>query len=162
MFLAGLSKPQVEPITLPARMLWYGEMPKALAAQASVIIRPANDETAALAQPPRTIADVEKVMAQYQKDVVKLYEDQLKKAPDIAGRALTAFVVAADGTVVESSTIESTTDDDAFDQALANLLEKFKFPAVAAGDVEVIYPFVFTSGKETKEVEVVPRRIGEK
>ena len=29
-------------------------------------------------------------------------------------------------------------------------------------DVEVIYPFVFSSGKEPKNVEIVPRRIGEK
>lgn len=162
LFLADLSKGAVEPITLPARMLWYGEMPESLAAQAGVIIRSANEETAALAQAPRTIADVEEVMAKYQKDIVQLYKDQLKKAPDIAGRVLAAFVVAADGSVAESSIIESTTDDDAFDVALGNLLETFEFPAVDAGDVEVIYPFVFSSGREPKNVEIVPRRIGEK
>lgn len=34
-------------------------------------------------------------MAQYQKDVVKLYKDGLKRASDIASRVLTALVVAA-------------------------------------------------------------------
>jgi outer membrane biosynthesis protein TonB len=120
------------------------------------------EETVAMAQAPRTIADVEEVMAKYQKGIVKLYKDQLKKAPDIAGRVLAAFVVAADGNVVESSIVDSTTDDNAFDAALGNLLETFKFPAVSAGDVEVIYPFVFSSGKEPKNVEIVLRRIGGK
>jgi hypothetical protein len=57
-------------------------------------------------------------------------------------------VAAGTGSVVESSIVESTTDDDAFDQALGNPIEQFKFPSVSAGDVEVLYPFVFPSGKE--------------
>jgi hypothetical protein len=135
----------------------------AIAGRASQRNNPARQRRdLGLGAPPRTIADVEEVMAQRQKDIVELYKDELKKAPDIAGRVLAAFVVAADATVVESSVLESTTDDEAFDQALGNLIEEFKFPAVAAGDVEVIYPFVFSSGKEPKEVGVVPRRIGEK
>jgi outer membrane biosynthesis protein TonB len=40
--------------------------------------------------------------------------------------------VDADGSVVESSIIESTTDDDAFDQALGNLIEKFKRKSAVA------------------------------
>ncbi|UCH78922.1 MAG: AgmX/PglI C-terminal domain-containing protein, partial [Candidatus Coatesbacteria bacterium] len=134
-FLVDLAKPEIEPITKAARVIWYGDLPEALAAQATVVIRPANEETAALAQAPRTVADVEAVMAKNQKKVVELYKDQLKKAPELAGRVLAAFVVVADGTVVESSVIDSTTDDDAFDAALADLLETFEFPAVDAGDV---------------------------
>jgi hypothetical protein len=89
---------------------------------------------------------------------------KLQKARLAGPRAVRGLDVGvdADGIVVASSIIESTTDDDAFDQALGNLIEKFKFPSVSAGDVEVIYPFVFSSGKEPKNVEVVPRRIGEK
>ncbi|MGD8719131.1 MAG: AgmX/PglI C-terminal domain-containing protein [Candidatus Zixiibacteriota bacterium] len=160
LFMVDLSKPEIEPITRAARAIWYGNLPEALTEQANLVIRPVDEATAAMDKTPRTIADVEEVMAKYQEDIVKLYRDHLKVAPDIAGRVLTAFVVSADGSVVSSSVIDSTTDDDAFDAALGDLIKTFKFPSISAGQLEIVYPFVFSSGKDPKNVEIVPRRIG--
>lgn len=87
---------------------------------------------------------IQKVIRSHLTQIKRLYEQQLKKNPNLVGKVVLTFVIAADGTVKSVKVTNTTVGDEAFEKALMKIVKKWKFPKpVGGGEVMVSYPFIF-------------------
>lgn len=85
---------------------------------------------------------VRMVVRAHQREVRKCYEETLNKRPDVTGRMTIRWVVAADGTVIESSVDQSDVPDE-IGVCVAHASRRWRFPSFGSGGVVVIrYPFL--------------------
>jgi TonB family protein len=85
------------------------------------------------------------------KDEVKAcYDAALKeKKDDINGTVNVAMVISAEGKITEAKVNNTTTNTPKLDQCILDHLKTWTFPKPnPPGEVAIIYPFVFSSGKE--------------
>ena len=75
------------------------------------------------------------------------YQRELQKDPNLAGRVVVKFVIAADGTVSVANVKESTLGNAAVEQCVTQRFLHMTFPAAKSGGVVIVsYPFLFSSG----------------
>jgi TonB family protein len=74
----------------------------------------------------------------------RVYEDWLKRDPQLAGNLTVKFTILPTGAVSNVSVVKSSTSNGDFDEAILRYIKRWQFPAVdGASPVEVVYPFVF-------------------
>jgi TonB family protein len=74
-----------------------------------------------------------------------IYKKHVKIDPTLEGRLVVRFAVAASGRVTACSVVSSTLGNAAVDQEVCDHIMTWHFPPIDAGDVTVVYPFVFFS-----------------
>src|SRR5688500_4254161 len=71
------------------------------------------------------------------------YRTALEQTPDLEGRWLVTFVIAADGHVVNASMEPEDRRDAAFERCIAFALQAISFPSTSGGMTAVRWPFEF-------------------
>ena len=73
------------------------------------------------------------------------YNRLLRENPQLHGKITLRFAMDESGTVIFCEIVQSTINDDAFEQQVRNSVRRWKFEEIdRVGDVtEVVYPFVF-------------------
>jgi hypothetical protein len=87
---------------------------------------------------------IKDVIREHHREVRACYEMELVKQPDLAGRVLSQFTIAATGSVVGVVLRDSTVANPAIEECLRRRLLTWKFPKpVGGGSVDVVYAFNF-------------------
>lgn len=89
---------------------------------------------------------IRKVVRAHIVEVRDCYNEGLKKDPELAGRIVVGFEIAASGAVGRSEISESTLADAQVGACVAAAVKSWTFPAPQGGSVEVAYPFLFEPG----------------
>jgi Ca-activated chloride channel family protein len=110
--------------------------------------RPAGDGRASLGGDPVILggldrAVIDAVVKRYLNQLRYCYQRELLKKPDLAGKLVVKFAIAADGTVSAAAIKTSTLGDSAVEQCVAGRFLKMQFPETD-GLVIVSYPLEFT------------------
>lgn len=79
-------------------------------------------------------------------EIRECYNEGLAKDPELAGKLVVGFEIAADGAVGRSEITKSTLADAQVEACVAAAVKAWKFPAPQGGAVEVAYPFAFEPG----------------
>ncbi|MBN1130191.1 MAG: TonB family protein [Chitinispirillaceae bacterium] len=92
----------------------------------------------------RSQAAIGRIVTRETQRLKRVYEDWLKRDPQLAGHLTVKFTILPSGTVSNASVVKSTTNNGDFDEAVLRYIKRWQFPAVeGASPVEVVYPFVF-------------------
>ncbi len=92
----------------------------------------------------RTQASIQRVVNTEIRRLRRVYEDWLKRDPEISGTLTIQFSILPSGEVTGLSVLSSTTGNDEFDNHILRYVVRWKFPPVPASEtVEIQYPFVF-------------------
>ena len=79
------------------------------------------------------------------------YEQELAKKPDLAGRIMVQFTIAASGQVIASVLQNSTMQNDRVESCTVEAVRRWQFPKPIGGGIVIVsYPFVFTPTAATK------------
>lgn len=74
----------------------------------------------------------------------RVYEEWLKRDPQLSGNLTIKFVILSDGSVSNIVIIKTTIDNSEFNEAIVRYIMRWQFPPIeGSGPVEVTYPFVF-------------------
>jgi len=79
-------------------------------------------------------------------EVRECYDAGLQRDPELAGKLVVGFEIAADGAVKRSEISESSLADAQVGACVAAAVRSWTFPAPQGGAVEVAYPFAFEPG----------------
>lgn len=91
----------------------------------------------------RTQAAISRVVTRETQRLKRVYEDWLKRDPQLAGRLKVKFQILPSGSVASVVILESTTSNSEFDETILRYIRRWQFSPVSGGAVEVVYPFVF-------------------
>jgi TonB family protein len=92
----------------------------------------------------RSQAAIGRIVTRETRRLKRVYEDWLKRDPQLAGHLTVKFTILPGGTVSNASIVKTTTNNGDFDEAVLRYIKRWQFPAVeGASPVEVVYPFVF-------------------
>lgn len=86
------------------------------------------------------------------------YEAALRRRPTLAGRAVTRFVIARDGSVTSASDGGSDLDDPAMLACVRAAFLGMSFPAPEHGVITVVYPLVFVPADASEEARPESRQ----
>lgn len=91
-----------------------------------------------------TKEEVEGVIRSHLPAIKACYERSLKINPNIKGRVLTSFEIGVNGKVNRSEIANSTLNNPATEQCVAQVIKQWQFPVPRGkGVVRVTYPFTF-------------------
>ncbi len=79
-------------------------------------------------------------------EIRECYNAGLERNPELGGKIVVGFEIAADGAVKRSEITESTVADAQVGACVAAAVKSWKFPAPQGGSVEVAYPFELAPG----------------
>lgn len=89
---------------------------------------------------------IARVIKKYQRQIKFCYEKELTKNPNLYGKIVTFFVIAADGSVQTASVVETEMNSEPVESCIVRNIQRWRFPAPkGGGSVEVRYPWVFKS-----------------
>jgi TonB family protein len=92
----------------------------------------------------RSQAAIGRIVTRETQRLKRVYEDWLKRDPQLSGNLTVKFTILPTGAVSNVSIVKSSTNNGDFDDAILRYIKRWQFPAVeGAGPVEVVYPFVF-------------------
>jgi TonB family protein len=92
----------------------------------------------------RSQAAISRIVTRESQRLKRVYEDWLKRDPQLAGRLKVKFSILPDGSVSNVVVVESTTNNADFDEAILRYIKRWQFASVSGGGpVEVVYPFAF-------------------
>jgi TonB family protein len=98
----------------------------------------------AAADASRDIKTLNKVLQRYQPRLKKVYEDFLKKNPDLSGKIVFKLTIEADGSVSNVVIVSSELKDSELERNLVRYVERIKFDA-ASGKLTIEWPIVFSA-----------------
>jgi metallo-beta-lactamase class B len=88
---------------------------------------------------------IRRIIRRHINEVRSCYERELTAKPELAGRILVQFTIAASGQVVASVLQSSTMDNARVESCTVQAVRRWEFPKpVGGGTVNVVYPFVLT------------------
>jgi len=88
---------------------------------------------------------IRRIVRQHVDDVKNCYEPELEEEPDLFGRILVRFTIAASGRVIESVLEDSTMDNPRVESCTVQVVQGWEFPKLPRGArIVVPYPFVLT------------------
>jgi TonB family protein len=93
----------------------------------------------------RSSAVITRIVNQRKAGIGDIYKKYLEADPNLEGKLVVSFTVAASGAVTACSVVSSTLGNAAIDQEVCDHIMTWRFPPIDAGDVTVVYPFVFFS-----------------
>ncbi len=110
-----------------------------------------KDAPAALSASDRRRAEfnaqtVRRVIRHYLPRLRSCYERATKRGQEIGGVIEIRFVIGQDGRVRRSDVHSNTTGATGLGRCIAATMARWKFPKPVGGEVDLIYPFVFSSG----------------
>ena len=74
------------------------------------------------------------------------YQRELTKNPDLKGKIIVKFVIAANGSVSKASIKSSSMGSKAVESCITGRFRRFKFPEPKGGGIVIVsYPFIFSS-----------------
>ena len=82
------------------------------------------------------------VVRQHIQEVKRCDDTQLEKTPSLSGKVQVRFVVVPDGTVAESSIVESSRGNADAEKCIEKAARGWQFPKPQGGRLVVVYPFV--------------------
>jgi TonB family protein len=92
----------------------------------------------------RSQASIQRVINLEQQRIKRVYENWLKRDPTLAGQLRIKFTIMPDGSVSNTSIVNSSTKNSEFDDTILRYVKRWTFPPVeGGGPVEVVFPFVF-------------------
>jgi TonB family protein len=92
----------------------------------------------------RSQAAIGRIVTRETQRLKRVYEDWLKRDPQLAGNLTVKFTILPSGAVSNVSIVKSSTSNSDFDEAILRYIKRWQFPSVEGGSpVEVVYPFVF-------------------
>jgi TonB family protein len=92
----------------------------------------------------RDMKTLQQVLQRYQPRLKKVYEDFLKRYPDLAGKMVVKFTIEADGSVSDVTVMSSDLKDKELERNLVRYIERIKFPS-ASGKVTIEWPLIFSA-----------------
>ena len=109
------------------------------------------------ARAPDVIPGVANVRGQLDKEIIRriirrhinevkyCYEQELTKQPDLGGRIMVQFTIAASGQVIASVLQNSTLGNGRVENCTVQAVRRWEFPAPLGGGIVIVsYPFVLT------------------
>ncbi len=112
-------------------------------------------EVAVRSEPPQLTGDkpndtkrsqvsINRVVQRETRRLKRVYENWLKRDPNLSGHLKIKFTIMPDGSVANLSIVKSTTQNSEFDQTILRYVKRWTFAdAPGSGLVEVVYPFAF-------------------
>jgi len=113
--------------------------------KARVNVRTPGITGAAATNSLRSSAVIANIVNQRKSGIEYIYKKYLKTNPTMEGKIVVRFTIAASGAVTAASKVSSTMGNPAMEQEVCTRIMTWKFPRIDAGDVTVVYPFVFFS-----------------
>ncbi len=74
------------------------------------------------------------------------YEKRLKRNPELKGKVVVRFVIAAGGSVIEAEVVENTTGDSDLAACIAQSVRVIRFPPAEGSETTVTYPIILVPG----------------
>ena len=88
---------------------------------------------------------IQRVIREHRREIRACYEAELQRTPELEGRVLINFVIAPDGQVAGSRSVESSLNNSTVEDCVVRRIRSWRFPEPrGGGTVNVNYPFVFT------------------
>jgi len=92
-------------------------------------------------------ADSVRMVVQHNISQVKLCHSRaLKQGRRISGMVEIQFTITEQGKVSKAAVLRNTTGHEPLGHCVAHLVERWRFPKPVGGEMEFIYPFVFSGG----------------
>lgn len=110
-----------------------------------VRVAPPGITGAAATNSLRSSAVIARIVNQRKAGIEYIYKKYLKTNPTMEGKIVVRFTIAASGAVRACSVVSSTMGNPAMEQEVCGRIMTWRFPPIDAGDVTVVYPFVFFS-----------------
>ena len=89
---------------------------------------------------------IRRIVRAHVNEVRFCYEQGLARDPSLRGRLVVAFAIAGDGSV-RAAEVKEALADAAVGECVAKAVQRWMFPKhPGAGDVHVVYPFLFEPG----------------
>jgi metallo-beta-lactamase class B len=89
------------------------------------------------------------------------YEQELSKKPDLAGRMMVQFTIAATGQVIASVLQNSTMGNARVESCAVEVVRRWQFPKPLGGGIVIVsYPFVLTPDPATKPAQATKIVVG--
>lgn len=128
-----------KPIEFPSTLLSTPDV-GALSKQDELPVKPVWQKSV----PKMSSKDVSSVVSKHQPALRSLFELQLRRYPNLGGKAVVEFHVEQDGSVSSAKikSIDRDLDYDGFKKGLLEVVKSMKFPRSDEGAV-ISYPFVF-------------------
>jgi hypothetical protein len=90
---------------------------------------------------------IARIVRQHESEIKYCYEQELSKAPSLAGKIAVAFIIGGTGDVSDATVSESTLNDPSLENCIALHIRRWRFPAPnGGGQVFVTYPWILRSG----------------
>jgi TonB family protein len=90
---------------------------------------------------------IRRIIRRHINEVKYCYEQELTQRPDLGGRILVRFTIAASGQVIASDLQNSTVGDARVERCIVAAVHRWEFPKpLDGGLLQVSYPFVLTPG----------------
>ena len=96
----------------------------------------------------RSNASLLAVVRRYAAGIQFCYDNELKRAPGLRGKLVTALTVTAAGEVTDVRVVSDTVKSSRLSQCVLSQIREWKFPAVPEGTTVFKTPFVFTPPKD--------------
>ncbi len=88
---------------------------------------------------------IDRVVKQHLAQIRYCYQKELNKDPQLSGKIVIKFQIAADGTVDSAETNSTTMDNTIVEDCICGRFLRFKFPQPEGGGIVIVsYPFVFS------------------
>jgi TonB family protein len=110
-----------------------------------VRVSPPGITGAAATNSLRSSAVIARIVNQRKQGIEYIYKKYLKTNPTLEGKIVVRFTIAASGAVTACSVVSSNMGNPALDSEICARIMTWRFPPIDAGDVTVVYPFVFFS-----------------
>jgi hypothetical protein len=92
---------------------------------------------------PKTIS---RIVRQRLAGIEYLHKKALRNGPGLSsGKITVRFVIAADGEILSASAVTDTIGNPALTRDVLSRIMTWRFPPIDAGDVTVVYPFIFVN-----------------
>lgn len=93
---------------------------------------------------PRTLEEIADVVDSYKGGTAFLYNKYLRENPTLRGTLTLEFTILANGEVIDIRIVSSTMKYLPFEEALIKRMLQWRFPAIAAGNMTIVYPMIFS------------------
>jgi TonB family protein len=110
-----------------------------------VRVSPPGITGAAATNSLRSSAVIARIVNQRKAGIEYIYKKYLKTNPSMEGKIVVRFTIAAPGAVTACSVVSSNMGNPAMESEVCARIMTWRFPPIVAGDVTVVYPFVFFS-----------------
>ena len=97
---------------------------------------------------------IRRVIRRHIAEPKECYERQLARNPELSGRMVVKFTIAATGDVESSTLQDSTLGDPRVESCVVEAVRAWKFPEPEGGGIVIVsYPFSFTAGPAARRAD---------